>query len=223
MAYNFRKLFSEFKPGPSLDPGEAFELKSLSNQMPSLIQADHPLAFGDAQNTAQKSNDKSDELQEALKAAQQFVGGFEKNPMYNPSATGINAPSMFKPTQGKYAPNRRVFAGSYYNTDPYGNLKDESYEMARNGFMSIMGGGKSMGFDRVDKTANKGNLPIPFTGEGNLPSRYETFHSIEGVKGQSVKDYLSSRNINPIKETPEPKGFSIPDDYKGIMAPLKTQ
>jgi hypothetical protein len=168
---DYRKLYSELRGPGAVSPEMVFAARSAEqsgafrSKHPEIFDADHPLAFSDAQNTAQKAKDKSDELQDAFKAASsgdfeklserdkeimKLPGGFEKNPLYNPNMM-VNAGifgQKFKPKMGEYAPNRRVFAGSYYNTDAYGNLKTEAYEIGRKmnsgelvGF-APMGGGK---------------------------------------------------------------------------------
>jgi hypothetical protein len=243
---DYRKLYSELSGPGAVSPEMVYAARSAEqsgafrSKHPEIFDADHPLAFSDAQNTAQKAKDKSDELQEAFKAASagdfeklserdkeimKLPGGFEQNLAYSPSALGVNNPlaQRFKPKMGEYAPNRRIFAGSYYETDPYGHLKNEAYNWAKTGVQFAGGSHGSIGFDQGEKGAKKSNLPTPFIGEGNLPSPYETFHSIGKVEGPSVKDYLSARDINPIRETPKPEGFNIPDKYKGLMAPPQTQ
>lgn len=181
---DYKKLYSEIGGVGNVSPEMAYEAKGLLGARPSLFDSSHPLAFDNAQNTAQRAKDKSDELQEAFKAAsegnfdeiakatKQFLGGIERNPMYNPSATGINAPSMYRPTQGKYPANRRVFNGSFYQTDPYGNLKNEQYEMARTGFMSALqgGGGYRLSEDqmkRQQQTPTSNVAPYGFDEDGN--------------------------------------------------------
>jgi len=179
---DYKKLYSELGGVGNVSPELAYEARGLERAKGSLFDSSHPLAFDNAQNTAQMAKDKSDELQEAFKAASagdfekmpKFPAGFERNPMYNPSATGINAPSMFAPTQGQYTPNRRIFAGGFYNTDPYGNLKNEQYEMARTGVMFGMpgagGGGYRLSEDqmkRQQQTPTSNIAPYGFDEHGN--------------------------------------------------------
>ena len=81
---DYRKLYSELGGPGEVSPEMAFAGKQaeLSGKFrgshPEIFDADHPLAFGDAQNTAQKAKDKSDELQEAFKAASE--GNFHDMP-----------------------------------------------------------------------------------------------------------------------------------------------
>jgi len=179
------------------------------------------LAFEDAQNTAQRSKDMSNDLEDAYKATTDigelsklfkgFASGLEENKMYNPSATGINAPSMFKPTQGQYGPQRKVFAGGYYQTDPYGNLKTEASEIARKlssgelvGF-APMGGGQGY----TEQTSTSNIAPYGFhvenkklvrdvvSGLSSMPSQglpaseHETYYS--GTGTTELPDWLNKR------------------------------
>ena len=60
------------------DDSNPFDVFShIQKTHPELFDASHPLAFGDAQNTAQASNDKSKQLQEAHAAL--TGGGFMQN------------------------------------------------------------------------------------------------------------------------------------------------
>lgn len=201
MAYDYKKLFEKFNESRigTLDPAEAFELKGFQLQHPEFLDSSHPLAFGDAQNTAQRSKDMSNDLEDAYKATTDieelsklfkgFAGELEENKMYNPSATGINAPSMFKQTKGQYGPQRKVFAGGYYETDPQGFLKNETYNMAKTGFMSSLGG-YGGGFSSGPQTsaANISSYgQTPTTNLRSLPeqglpsSQYDTSYSGTGT------------------------------------------
>ena len=181
---DYKKLYSELSGPGEVSPEMVFAGRSAETsgafraKHPEIFDSSHPLAFGEAQNTAQKAKDKSDELQEAFKAASEgnfdeiskatkrFTGGFEKNPMYNSSATGINAPPMFRATKGEYAPNKRIFAGGYYNTDPFGNLKTDRYEMSRK-----MNSGELVGFSGGGFGSHYDPTPPPQTHSSNV-ARY---------------------------------------------------
>lgn len=215
---DYKKLYSELSGPGEVSPEMVFAGQQAERsgafraKHPEIFDADHPLAFGDAQNTAQKAKDKSDELQEAFKAASKgnfdeiskatklFTGGFEKNPMYNPSATGINAPPMFRATKGEYAPNTRIFAGEYYDTDQFGNLKTEAYEMSRK-----MNSGELVGFAPMSggKASPKDSTPPPQTHSSNVARYGYTPQEITPEEQQRREDEETPWWKKPQDTTPE--------------------
>jgi len=66
---DYKKLYSELGGVGNVSPELAYEARGLERAKGSLFDSSHPLAFDNAQNTAQRAKDKSDELQEAFKAA----------------------------------------------------------------------------------------------------------------------------------------------------------
>jgi len=91
---DYKKLYSELRGPGEVSPEMVFGAKSAEqsgafrSKHPEIFNADHPLAFSDAQNMAQKSKDKSDELQDAFKAASS--GDFESMP----SDTGMRGKKL---------------------------------------------------------------------------------------------------------------------------------
>jgi hypothetical protein len=81
---DYRKLYSELRGPGEVSPEmvnaarSAEQSGAFRSKHPDIFDADHPLAFSDAQNTAQKAKDKSDELQDAFKAASE--GNFHDIP-----------------------------------------------------------------------------------------------------------------------------------------------
>lgn len=92
---DYRKLYSELRGPGEVSPEMVFGAKSAEqsgafrSKHPEIFDADHPLAFSDAQNTAQKAKDKSDELQEAFKAASS--GDFESMPKFDRKTIGMQS------------------------------------------------------------------------------------------------------------------------------------
>lgn len=72
---DYKKLYSEAEGFGQVSPEVWRNEKAMLLQHPHLFDSSHPLAFDNAQNTAQRAKDKSDELQEAFKAASE--GNFE--------------------------------------------------------------------------------------------------------------------------------------------------
>jgi hypothetical protein len=87
MAMDFKKLFSN-----------PFGSNNLMDQNVQIIGADHPLAFSDAQNTAQRSKDKSKELQDAFKAVSEGNFPIKKFDVYHKSQSDIEKAGGFMPT-----------------------------------------------------------------------------------------------------------------------------
>lgn len=92
---DYRKLYSELGGPGEVSPEMAFAGKQAERsgafraKHPEIFESDHPLAFSDAQNTAQKAKDKSDELQEAFKAASE--GNFEDMPKFDQKKLGMQS------------------------------------------------------------------------------------------------------------------------------------
>jgi hypothetical protein len=78
---DYKKLYSELGGVGNVSPELAYEARGLERAKGSLFDSSHPLAFDNAQNTAQRAKDKSDELQEAFKAAS--AGDFAQMPKFD--------------------------------------------------------------------------------------------------------------------------------------------
>jgi hypothetical protein len=174
------------------DPADIFgEIKDSHSD---LFDASHPLAFDNAQNTAQRTKDKSNQLQDAYQAI--TSDGFMQN--LSKSFQGFN--QKMKNSTANIAPYG--FTGNQRNV--FNAQQDRQTQTLPFG---IKGSGESIPHS---------TLPFGVSNSG-------VSESTGGISpGMNTKDYLAARDINKIKETPKPEPMLIPKQYQGLMAPIKT-
>jgi len=212
---DYKKLYSELS-SPEVSPEMAFMGKSAERsgafraKHPEIFDADHPLAFGDAQNTAQKAKDKSDELQEAFKAASE--GNFESLPKFDTfqkSSSEIEKAGGYKPdpyleqikspgyvisgkdareAHMKDAAARRVAFARGYGKQPSESDLKAAGEMS-SGFAGFSGAGFGSHYDPT---------PPPQTHSSNVARYGYTPQEITPEEQKYTNLYLQQQSFNPL-------------------------
>jgi hypothetical protein len=259
MAIDYKKLYSELGGVGNVSPELAYEARGLEKAKGSLFDASSPLAFDNAQNTAQKAKDKSDELQEAYKAAsagdfaqmpkfdtyhkseEQILeaGGYVPEPDPGPMAkvsyrweNGRFVSEAQEYTKRDAALRRNAIATA---TGKKINPADDALLGIHRGMMFGMpgmggGGGYRLSEDqmkRQQQTPTSNVAPYGFDKDGNRIVQSNLMKMPQGglpVSPYEYKSQLSLQDQPKAFETPmEQPGVKIPDQYKNLMEPPKTQ
>lgn len=171
--------------------GQQFDTAPAISQPPQLqnyFSSENVLGNPNAQNSAQRAEAGVNDLRKSYESVLSY-----NNPQGQELAAG----------EKKYAPNSRVFAGGYFETDSQGRLKDEMYDIAQkmnsgqlSGFAPMGGGGGGGG--RIGSNAlttqNQVNLPkstsLNVAKFGETPRQATEFEThlaqIRGQKGETM-------------------------------------
>jgi len=207
---DYKKLYSELGGVGNVSPELAYEARGLERAKGSLFDSSHPLAFDNAQNTAQRAKDKSDELQEAFKFASSgdfkdmFKFDSDKSKIgYQSTGYEIDPAYQYKKQMQEFESQQRNIQNPHYSQTDYQQLifgrglhsfsgVPLSSEMPQPLFFSTKGGYK-MGEGQQ----------IPQTKSSNVAGYGYTPHEITTYEQQRRQDEETPWWKKPQDSTPD--------------------